>query len=185
MLCFRISLLARSGLSYYWRREFSVLGNDCMYPLIVHAGDVKKIDVKHMTGSLMVLAKGLAAGLFVLLCELVYHHWKRGRIPALKSWLTFGRSGSAVSHWDEATNTRYTAFDKKNVSKAKLQFIHPKTMMVPVQERWNNQRPRLLGLNLPSTDYDALYSSPAAYNTDDNFQYYTYDGLKPGIRPKF
>lgn len=65
-------MCARSGLTIYWRKQFEVPGDDCMYPLIVHAGDVKKITVTHMIGSLQVLGTGLFFSFLVLLFELIF-----------------------------------------------------------------------------------------------------------------
>ena len=50
-----------------------------MYPLIVHAGDVKKITITHMIGSLQVLGTGLFFSFLVLLLELVY--WASYLLP--------------------------------------------------------------------------------------------------------
>lgn len=49
-----------------------------MYPLIVHAGDVKKIAMQHMIGSFYVLAWGLAFAVFVLFCEYVIYFIVQG-----------------------------------------------------------------------------------------------------------
>lgn len=70
---FRIYYCTRSGLTIYWRKNHEVLNDDCMYPLIVHAGDVKKIAMVHMIGSFYVLAWGLLFAVFVLLCEYIFY----------------------------------------------------------------------------------------------------------------
>src|SRR4051812_18819567 len=49
-----------------------------MYPLIVHAGDVKKIAMVHMIGSFYVLAWGLAFAVSVLFCEYVFYFCVQG-----------------------------------------------------------------------------------------------------------
>uniref|UniRef100_A0AAN0N6H9 Ionotropic receptor 93a n=1 Tax=Polyphagotarsonemus latus TaxID=1204166 RepID=A0AAN0N6H9_9ACAR len=63
----------RSGLTIYWKRNYEVLEDDCMYTLIVHAGDVKKISYIHMIGSFYLLKVGLALSFVVLVLEYLYH----------------------------------------------------------------------------------------------------------------
>ena len=74
----RIYYCTRSGLTIYWRKNFEVLYDDCMYPLIVHAGDVKKIAMMHMIGSFYVLAWGLAFAVLVLFLEYVFYFIVQG-----------------------------------------------------------------------------------------------------------
>ena len=57
-----------------------------MYPLIVHAGDVKKIAMVHMIGSFYVLAWGLAFAVFVLFCEYVFYFCVQGGDVRFLSW---------------------------------------------------------------------------------------------------
>jgi hypothetical protein len=92
-------LCARSGLTIFWRHQFEVPGDDCMYPLIVHAGDVKKITVTHMIGSLQVLGVGMIVSLLILMVEIVY--WLGWLLPRRRRELSqqlasmYGQAGGA------------------------------------------------------------------------------------------
>lgn len=63
--------MSKSGLVTLWNRKFEIKGNDCLYPLIVRAGDVKKIGLSHMVDCFFVLGLGLMIGIMSLLVEIV------------------------------------------------------------------------------------------------------------------
>lgn len=103
-----IHLCARSGLTIFWRRKFEVPGDDCMYPLIVHAGDVKKITVTHMIGSLQVLGVGLFFSLIILIIELIY--WLCWLLPKRRKELM-----QQLAQMYESTGTSSSLFGSSQV----------------------------------------------------------------------
>lgn len=68
-------IIVRAGIMAYWRRWYEVPGNDCLYPSLVHAGEVRKIDLVNMTGCYLLLAWGLLIGFMTLFAELFYFNY--------------------------------------------------------------------------------------------------------------
>lgn len=70
--------MAKSGLVTLWNRKYDVPGNDCLYPLIFRAGDVKKIGLSHMVDCFFVLAIGIAIGIIFLVIEILKQRQRPG-----------------------------------------------------------------------------------------------------------
>lgn len=76
-LCVRsINALLRfimlTGLAQKWRRKYEVLGNDCLETVIINAGDVDKIGLRHVELGFWLLSAGLACGFFFLVFEVIW-----------------------------------------------------------------------------------------------------------------
>lgn len=62
--------MAKSGLVTLWNKKYEVKGNDCLFPLLVRAGDVKKIELSHMVDCFFVLALGVLLAIICLSVEI-------------------------------------------------------------------------------------------------------------------
>lgn len=146
--------MTRAGISTYWKMWFQTPGNDCMYPLIIHAGDVKKIDVIHMIGSYVLLAWGIGVGSIILIGEIVHkkcftvnqfgsmkmedgskreNSGSSGLNDILRSMYTRYNSDPSYSKW--ASNVDYfNSSDNRPTKESKvtrLSFNHPSISRAP------------------------------------------------------
>lgn len=64
--------ILRSGLARKWRRKFEARGNDCLNTVIINAGDVDKIEMKHVILAFWLLFGGIMSGLIVLIGEVAW-----------------------------------------------------------------------------------------------------------------
>lgn len=64
--------IAKSGLARKWRRKYEAKGNDCLETVVINAGDVDKIELKHVILAFWLLMTGLFIGLFILIGEVVW-----------------------------------------------------------------------------------------------------------------
>ena len=64
--------IAKTGLAQKWRRKFESSGNDCLNSVIINAGDVDKIELKHVVLAFWLLSLGLVVGLLGLLGEIAW-----------------------------------------------------------------------------------------------------------------
>jgi len=67
-----LARLMRTGLAQKWRRKFEVQGNDCLNAVVINAGDVDKIELRHVALALWFLGAGLALGALCLMLEVVW-----------------------------------------------------------------------------------------------------------------
>lgn len=58
----------------HWFKYFNQLGNDCLHPTLVYAGDVRRVEMMHMHGNFVVLGVGVTASVIAIILELLY--WK-------------------------------------------------------------------------------------------------------------
>ncbi|XP_054158480.1 ionotropic receptor 93a-like, partial [Oppia nitens] len=136
-LDFEVGRMAKTGLVLQWNNKFEEKGNDCLYPLVVRAGDVKKIGMAHMIGCFFILGIGLLFGLFSLFGEVFKSNkkikltagviqfngkQKLGKWDKLKLFYQKVNQGSLYSSWINTTNTLVT---NNNRNTAKLQFNYP------------------------------------------------------------
>lgn len=63
--------MTKSGLITLWNRKYNAPGNDCLFPLIIRSGDIKKIGLSHMIDCFFVLGCGLLIGITVLVIEII------------------------------------------------------------------------------------------------------------------
>lgn len=64
--------IMEAGLAQRWRRKYEPAGNDCLNTVIINAGDVDKIQFRHVELAFWLLSLGLLCGLALLLAEIVW-----------------------------------------------------------------------------------------------------------------
>ena len=131
--------MAKSGIVLNWNKKFEVKGNDCLYPFIIHAGDVRKIQITHMLGSFVILGIGIVSAISSLFSEVF---WKRSNTPNLKVAKPESERISVGKSWEKLKNfyskinqgSLYTAYQMSKANKpvvgsdssiAKLSFVYP------------------------------------------------------------
>lgn len=66
-----LSFIMRTGLARKWRRKYEVSGNDCLETVIINAGDVDKIEFRHVKLGFWLLSAGLLCGFIFLIAEVI------------------------------------------------------------------------------------------------------------------
>lgn len=201
-------LITRAGIAVYWRLWYQTPGNDCMYPLIIHAGDVKKIDVVHMVGTYLFLAGGIAIGFLILIGEYIVRYLipsdNEGQKPktskrqfsgsfaiqdVLKSMYTRYSANPMYTKW--ASNVDYyNSGEGRSTGQSKLvklSFNHPNVARDPkesfARSKWiqgaSGVRAKASS-NLYYDQFGPMYLNQirGIYNDPDNFQY-PYSGFRP------
>lgn len=64
--------IMRTGLAQKWRRKYEPQGNDCLNTVIINAGDVQKIQLRHVMLAFWLLVAGLLVGAIFLIIEVVW-----------------------------------------------------------------------------------------------------------------
>lgn len=64
--------ILKTGLAIKWRRRYEAQGNDCLNTVIINAGDVDKIEYRHVKAAFWLLGVGLMIGSVALILELVW-----------------------------------------------------------------------------------------------------------------
>ena len=64
--------ISKTGLAEKWRRKYESHGNDCLNSVIINAGDVDKIELRHVVMAFWLLLVGLSIGLISLIGEIVW-----------------------------------------------------------------------------------------------------------------
>lgn len=72
MINILLTRIMRTGLAEKWRRKYEAQGNDCLNTVIINAGDVSKIEVRHVILAFWLLAFGLLLGALSLVIEVVW-----------------------------------------------------------------------------------------------------------------
>lgn len=67
-----LRFIMRTGLAQKWRRKYEVLGNDCLETVIINAGDVDKIEFRHVELGFWLLSSGLLCGSVSLIIEVIW-----------------------------------------------------------------------------------------------------------------
>lgn len=67
-----LSRIMRTGLAQKWRRNYEPAGNDCLNAVVINAGDVDKIELKHIILAVWLLGLGTLIGLLFLIAEIVW-----------------------------------------------------------------------------------------------------------------
>lgn len=62
----------QTGLAQKWRRKYEPQGNDCLNTVVINAGDVNKIELKHVVLGFWLLVGGLLTGALSLIIEVVW-----------------------------------------------------------------------------------------------------------------
>lgn len=93
LFSFRIHELGGAGFLVHWFKYYNQLGNDCLHPTLVYAGDVRKVELLHMYGCYVVLGFGLVSSAIAIVSELLY--WK-----AIRPYLPDSFKSSNVSVMD-------------------------------------------------------------------------------------
>lgn len=193
-----------TGLVSHWHKYFAQLGNDCMYPLIVYAGDVRKIELLHMHGSYVVLGCGLLVSAVVLIIEMLYLGLRpKANKPSQMQGLynkvqTFGRGGSPTAQEPlirgpgqvrAANLANFAQAPGRPDDLATKAWRQAQQVASPANSPPRAPRAAAAGLLDPSLppQYNTIYENQAAnaYNTTASFNYYNYgDGAK-NYRSKF
>jgi hypothetical protein len=191
--------LGAAGFIVHWMKYYEQLGNDCLHPNLIYAGDVRKIELLHMYGSYVILALGMTASLIVFALELIFwnlispylpHTWKTSNVNAMdyynKIFIGYGYS------------------NVRTMSPAKKKMIAP---IIPIQGSSKGNSSNLLGStagrkipsktipdrgmrrDLPSAIsrtglYDNVGPKTSNFNTKANFNYYNY-GVRANFKTKF
>lgn len=164
--------LGMTGMISHFVDFYANLGNDCLKPNIIYAGDVRKIEMLHMYGSYMVLGCGLIGSLGVLLMEIVYMSWSKGQrrtnlgrgSPSSQEELLLGGQKDAnLNFVHDGGHTEGAGYRKGGNTKGLRPLIggHP---LAPAQP------------GLPP-QYSTIYENTAnnAYSTPSSFNYYDFD----------
>lgn len=131
--------MAKSGIVLNWNKKFEVKGNDCLYPFIIHAGDVRKIQITHMLGSFVILGIGIVSAISSLFSEVF---WKRSNTQQFKIAKPERDNISVGKSWEKLKNfygkinqgSLYTTYQMSKAKKqvlgsdssiAKLSFVYP------------------------------------------------------------
>lgn len=193
-------LIARAGIMVYWRYWFEVPGNDCLHPSLIHAGEVKKVDVIHMKGSYILLGWGLLIGVAALIWEVVHFSYKNrdrtgGKISIVNmihEAVVRLSSDPKYHKWADSTMHGGDVAGKT----AKLSFIHPKIKAeVNYGSGYSTEGGYLAGQNrgrakanqpLNYNQLGLLQSSQIRniYPDPTNFHYFSYAPLRPSYKPK-
>ncbi|CAG2115104.1 unnamed protein product [Medioppia subpectinata] len=205
-LDYEVGRMAKSGLVIQWNNKFEVPGNDCLHPLVVRAGDVKKIGMAHMIGCFFILGIGLLLGLGSLFGE-VFKSNKRMKLTAgaiqftgkqhlgkwdkLKLFYQKVNQGSLYSSWINTTNS-LVANTGRNATK--LQFNYPNIKAedgraLPAgwgdPNRARNFNPQL-GVNAKrAPSVFGTRDQQTTYNNKDNYNYFSYDPIKSNYKNNF
>lgn len=67
-----LRFIMRTGLAQKWRRKYEVLGNDCLETVIINAGDVDKIEFRHVELGFWLLSASLLCGFIFLIIEVIW-----------------------------------------------------------------------------------------------------------------
>jgi hypothetical protein len=67
-----LARVMQSGLARKWRLKFESPGNDCLNTVDINAGDVDKVELKHVILAFWLLAGGAGIGLVFLVAEIVW-----------------------------------------------------------------------------------------------------------------
>ncbi|RWS28262.1 glutamate receptor: ionotropic kainate 3-like protein 1, partial [Leptotrombidium deliense] len=181
-------IMTRSGVAQYWKQIFQEPGNDCMYPFVIHAGDVKKVQVKHMIGAFYILSGGLVAAILAMFCEIIHFCRLRVRRPDtrpltftqwLRKWYIRLTTGQLYADWYER-NSDGTA--KEKVAKSSPIAQAGGYNDDRYGKSWGNgQRPKIFS-TVYGMQYGAVYGNQLStmYNTKENFNYFAFDPSKKG-----
>jgi hypothetical protein len=204
---YRIGRMAKSGLVLQWNKKFDVKGNDCLYPLVVHAGDVKKIGLAHMIGCFFILGIGLLMGFISLFTEIFKskHRLKQsgvqmkiqnskqkfGKWEKLKNFYRKMNEGSLYNSWVNTTNS-LVASTGRNPTKLRFNYPNfkgedgknfPTGWGDPNRARnFNNQ----FGGNYKRgpTVFGGK-EQQTTYNSKDNYNYFSYDTIKSNYKSNY
>lgn len=183
-----------AGFIVHWMKYYAQLGNDCLHPTVVYAGDVRKIEVLHMFGSYVILGLGIGISLVFFTGEVLYWRLIRPCLP--EKW----KADSSNAH--DYYNKVFVGYGYSNVrpnspAKAKpvpnaasiAQAMKPATIstaagsssgLPPTAANGQIQRVQTKNTseNMPTGLYDPNLSGN--YNTRTNYNYYNYGSQKAG-----
>lgn len=135
--------MTKSGLVAMWNKNHEIKGNDCLYPLIVRAGDVKKIGLSHMMGCFFVLGLGLLGGLLILSFEIAKNRKMFASIVKPKLSLKRKANNNNNNNKAESSHSRW----------AKLSRLYHKINKGELYEAWiesrNNRKAKANGTRPP------------------------------------
>ena len=179
-----------AGFIVHWMKYYAQLGNDCLHPTVVYAGDVRKIEVLHMFGSYVVLGVGIGISMIAFVAEYLYAKFIRPCLP--EKW----KADSSTAH--DYYNKIFVGYGYSNVrpttpTKQKVQTVpggstlslamRPPATAAPLINSgpvMNGTLPRVqlknTSENLPTGLYDPNLSGN--YNSRTNYNYYNYGNNK-------
>ena len=79
--------MAKCGLISLWQRKYELKGNDCLNPLLIRSGSIKKIEMEHLFDCFFLLIFGLfISGLFFILENILQNKLSLKRQNILHLW---------------------------------------------------------------------------------------------------
>ncbi|KAI1287992.1 Glutamate receptor ionotropic, kainate 3 [Halotydeus destructor] len=185
------------GLIAHWMRHYAQLGNDCLKPLIIYAGDVRKIECLHMYGSYVVLAAGLVASFFVFGGEVSYVKFFKKKEPTqsqnpLQSLYGLKATGVGYIGRVGTPTSRQQLLAPGQNKAANLNFVQPIVRDVDMRNKFNRAAVRPVAMPTleqlqQSPPGGPAYSPPTGnpFNSNANFDYYSYEQHKTNFKSKF
>jgi len=206
--------LGEAGFIVHWMKYYEQLGNDCLHPTLIYAGDVRKIELLHMYGSYIILGIGMALSIVVIFLELGFWKFIRPYLP--QKWTT---SNSDAMDYYNKIFIGYGYSNVRAMSPVKKKNAVPGSKNIsigmtagssgipanPVRKgivpsafnnpRVNNSRTATKGPQDNGRDVGSassrtgLYDSGTApaktqYNSRANYNYYNY-GVKANFKTRF
>lgn len=182
-----------AGFVAHWMKYYDQLGNDCLHPTVVYAGDVRKIEMMHMYGSYVVLLGGMALSILFFVAELLYWHCIRPSLP--EKWK------SSTYNTLDYYNKVFVGYGYSNVRLESPQSkVKPATQIPTFVQSMKGPAapvaPVTFGIGpaaaaagdsmaqVPRTgssvNSDSIYNPnyTGSYNTRTNYNYYKYGGQK-------
>lgn len=145
--------MTKSGLVALWNAKYEIKGNDCLFPLVLRAGDVKKIGLSHMVGCFFVLSLGLITGIISLVVEIVKQR------KNLKT--------AVASEPKHLRNGKHSDWNSKWL---RLNRIYHKIKTGKLYENW---MPNASKLQQPANGVTNVHTL-AGYNNPDRFYHNSY-----------
>jgi hypothetical protein len=197
--------LGMAGFIVHWMKYYEQLGNDCLQPTLVYAGDVRKIELLHMYGSYVILGLGVTTSFIVFLMEVAF--WKMIRPCLPEKWKV--SNASAMDYYNKIfigygySNIRTMSPTKKKLPKSKQAGAATKGSNIASNNNNNlvaeNSKAALAQVVsggassgvTPTRESSAssrteLYDSGnSSYNTRAHYNYYNYGTTKGNFRTRF
>ena len=193
--------LGAAGFIVHWMKYYAQLGNDCLQPTLIYAGDVRKIELLHVYGSYVILGFGMAASAVIFALELGFFNFIRPHLP--HSWKTKSNA-NAMDYYNKIfigygySNVRAMSPVKKKAPAAATTAAPtagPSRGAVPAANAMKKAKPgvdsSLPGMSREmlgsATSRTGLYDSgnKSGFNAKTNF-YNNYNyGVKSNFKTKF
>lgn len=186
---YRIRLLGVTGYIAHWLRYYAQLGNDCLQPLIVYAGDVLKIETYNMYGGYLILGCGLSASFVMLITEIAYMRCVRPLLPA-----SFQTSVEDMKDYYTKISVGYGYSNARAISASKERLLPAQTprlanmVMAHHRNAMEKSGKKIMMSSSQSIAGTPVIANPqynTTYNTNANYNFYQYENSKTNFRNRF